>query len=88
MLVQKYGSVCRMTEMRKVTAFLPAKLLDQVQSGTGLGVTETLRVALQQLAHNQACERLLALRGQVDTSDFDLDALREDRDPSAMEPPV
>jgi hypothetical protein len=80
--------MCRMTEMRKVTAFLPAKLLDAVQAGTGQGVTETLRIALQQLAHNQACDRLLALEGKVDMSDFDLEVLREDRDLDSMGPPA
>jgi len=68
-----------MSEMRKITAFLPAELLAHAQTNTGAGVTETLRAALE--AFNRAAwyRRMLELEGKV-TIDIDLDALREDRE--------
>ena len=63
---------------RKVTAFLPAKLLADAQVIAGAGVTETLRAALE--AFNRAAwyRRMLELAGKV-AIELDLDALREDR---------
>jgi hypothetical protein len=71
--------MCRMTEMRKITAFVPAGTLAAAQSRTGEGVTETVRVALEKLAREGFYERLRALRGKV-KFDVSLDALREDRE--------
>jgi hypothetical protein len=68
-----------MADMKKITAFIPVQLLKSAQDYTGAGVSETLRQALQQLAHAQACRELLALEGKVHL-DIDLDALREDRE--------
>ena len=68
-----------MTEMRKITAILPAKLLAASQAATGEGVTETLRRALEAMNHADWCRRMLALEGRVPL-DIDLDALREDRE--------
>lgn len=67
-----------MTEMRKITAFLPAKLVATAQSATGEGVTETLRRALEALNHAEWCRKMLELEGQVPL-ELDLDALRADR---------
>jgi hypothetical protein len=69
-----------MTEMRKITAFVPAGLLKSAQAYTGAGVTETLRQALEGLAYRRFYEGLRSLRGKVDLSDFDLERLREDRE--------
>ncbi|MDB5483992.1 MAG: hypothetical protein JWO83_5045 [Caulobacteraceae bacterium] len=68
-----------MSEIRKVTAFLPAKLLADAQVIAGAGVTETLRAALE--AFNRAAwyRKMLELEGKV-AIDIDLDALREDRE--------
>lgn len=74
-----YGNFRRMTEMRKITAFVPAKLLESAQAYTGEGVTETLRQALEKLSHQAFYERLKALKGKV-KFDIDLDELREDRE--------
>jgi len=68
-----------MGDMRKITAFLPSELLASAQAYTGEGVTETLRLALEQLAHAAWCRRMLELEGKV-TFDIDLEALREDRE--------
>ena len=67
-----------MGEMRKITAILPTRLLAAAQEATGEGVTETLRRALETLAHSDWSRRMLALEGRV-TLDVDIDALREDR---------
>lgn len=75
----RYGKFHRMTEMRKITAFLPTDLLATAQASTGEGVTETLRQALEHLAHAAWSRRMLALEGKVKL-DIDLEALREDRE--------
>jgi hypothetical protein len=67
-----------MSAMRKITAHLPANLLDQAQQATGKGVTETLRIALEQLAVSKAYAEFRKMRGKVHLS-IDLDELREDR---------
>ena len=59
-----------MSEMRKITAILPAELLTCAMEATGLGLTETLRQALRDLNHRAASLRLLTMRGKVD---FELD---------------
>jgi len=68
-----------MTEMRKITAFVPARILEAAQAHTGAGVTETLRIALEKLAHQQFYQRMRELRGKV-KFDISLDELREDRE--------
>jgi hypothetical protein len=67
-----------MSEMRKITAFVPADMLAAAQAYTGEGVTETLRIALEKLGRQSFYERFRALRGKV-KFDIDLDTLREDR---------
>ncbi len=69
----------RMSDMRKITAFLPADLLASAQVTTGAGVTETLRRALEDFNHAAWCRKALELEGKVKI-DIDIDALREDRD--------
>jgi hypothetical protein len=68
-----------MSEMRKITAFVPADLLASAQAYTGEGVTETLRQALEGLAHRAFYDRLRALKGKV-KFDVSLNELREDRE--------
>ena len=68
-----------MGEMKKITVHVPARLLASVQSGTGEGVSETIRMALQKLEHEQFYKGMLALRGKLKL-DLDLDASREDRE--------
>ena len=68
-----------MGHTRKITAFIPADLLASAQAYTGEGVTETLRIALERLAHAEWSRRMLDLRGKVKI-DIDLNELREDRE--------
>lgn len=74
----RYGNLRHMGEMRKITAHVPADLLQRAQEATGAGVTETLRIALEQLAVSKAYAEFRKLRGKVKLS-IDLDELREDR---------
>lgn len=69
-----------MTEMRKITAFIPAELLATAQAYTGEGVSETLRVALRRMCESWAYKRLLELQGTIDleADGVTLDMLRED----------
>ncbi len=69
-LVANAGIHCRMSEMRKITAFLPASLIDTAMASSGLGLTETLRVALREHNHRAASQRLLDMRGKIP---FELD---------------
>jgi hypothetical protein len=68
-----------MGDMRKITAFLPAELLATAQGYTKEGITETLRLALEELAHARWSRRMLELEGKV-RIDVDLDGLRDDRE--------
>jgi hypothetical protein len=68
-----------MTEMKKITAFVPAGLLASAQEETGVGISETLRIGLQKIAHERFYKGMQELRGKVDF-DYDLDASREDKD--------
>jgi hypothetical protein len=68
-----------MSDMRKITAFIPAELLATAQSYTGAGVTETLRLALENLNRAEWSTKMLALRGTWN-ADLDLDELRADRE--------
>ena len=78
-MAPRYGIYCRMSDMRKITAFIPAELLATAQANTGEGVSETLRIALEKLNHAAWCRQLKELRGKV-KFEFDLDELREDRE--------
>lgn len=80
MLASKYGINCRMTDMKKVTAFLPAQLLANCQDFTGAGVTETLRQALEEMARRRAYEGLKSLRGKVHFDPAETDEFRKDRE--------
>jgi hypothetical protein len=59
-----------MGEMRKITAILPADLIDSAMVSGGLNLTETLRRALHDYNHHLASRRILAMRGKVK---FELD---------------
>lgn len=71
-----------MGEMRKITAFIPADLIESAQQITGEGVSETLREALRRLKRADAYARLRAMQGKVDLegdSGITLAELREDK---------
>lgn len=71
-----------MGDMRKITAFLPARLMDSAMKNSRAGVTETLRQALSDYNHRAACQNLLALRGKFPglADELNLQELREDRE--------
>lgn len=56
--------------VKKVTANIPAKLLERAQEATGLGITETLVAGLEELERSRKRSALRLLRGKVR---FDLD---------------
>lgn len=60
---------------RRITANLPAELLDRAQEITGKGITETLVEGLEQIRRRRASERIMALKGKVHLN-IDIDELR------------
>lgn len=68
-----------MTEMKKITAFVPANLLASAQQETGAGISETLRIGLQKIAHERFYKGMLEMRGKVHI-EFDVDESRADKE--------
>lgn len=54
-----------MTALRKITVEVPEATLRAAMQGTGEGVTETVRRALEALATQQAYRDFRALRGKI-----------------------
>ena len=54
-----------MSTLRKVTVMLPKKLVEDSLSVSGKSLTETIRMALQQIAAAKAYKKLKSLRGKV-----------------------
>jgi hypothetical protein len=65
-------------QTQKITAHIPVDLLQDAQSVTGKGITETIKIALLQLAHTQTYDDLRKMRGKIKFS-IDLNELRKDR---------
>jgi len=65
-------------QTQKITAHIPVNLLQEAQAATGKGITETIKIALSQLAHAGAYEALRKMRGKVRFS-IDLEELRKDK---------
>jgi hypothetical protein len=72
------GTYLRMKRTQKITAHVPAELLQRAQAATGEGITETVRLGLDRLASAKAAAELRGLRGKVHL-DLDLAELRRDR---------
>ena len=51
--------------VKKITANIPARLLEQAQEATGLGITETLVAGLEELERARKRSALRMLRGKV-----------------------
>ncbi len=64
---------------QKVTAHIPIELLREAQAATGKGITETLKIALIQLARANAYDDLRKMRGKIKFS-VNIAELRKDRD--------
>ncbi len=60
---------------RRVTANLPADLLEAARKITGKGITETIIEGLEQVKRRRFYERALALQGRVHLN-VDVEALR------------
>lgn len=60
---------------KKITANIPAKLLERAQRATGKGITETLIAGLEELEKSQQRSALRGLRGKV-RFELDLDETR------------
>jgi hypothetical protein len=56
--------------VKKITANIPAKLLEKAQNTTGLGITDTLIAGLEELERSKRRSELRRLRGRVK---FELD---------------
>ena len=63
---------------KKITVLLPADLIKQALTASGLGLTPTLRKGLELVAAKNAYQKLLSLRGKFPL-EIDLDTLRKDR---------
>lgn len=63
---------------QKITAHLPIDLLHDAQAVTKKGITETLKIALTELARANAYEDLRKMRGKIKFS-INLKELRKDR---------
>lgn len=61
---------------RKVTVNLPAKLLERARETTGLGITETIVVGLEEIERRHKRSALRALRGRV-RFELDLEETRK-----------
>jgi hypothetical protein len=61
--------------VKKITANIPAKLLERAQGTTGLGITETLIAGLEEIERSRKRAALRLLRGKVEI-DIDLDKTR------------
>jgi hypothetical protein len=62
--------------VKKITANIPAQLLQRAQEVTGLGITETLVAGLQELERSRKRSALRMLRGMVR---FELDLAKTRR---------
>ena len=56
--------------LKKITANVPAALLERARATTGLGITETLVLGLEEIERGRKRSALRALRGRIR---FDLD---------------
>lgn len=65
-------------QTQKITAHLPVDLLHEAQGVTGKGITETLKIALAQLARANTYEDLRKMRGKVKFS-IDVNEIRKDK---------
>ena len=67
-----------MTGVKRITANLPAALLDEATEVTGAGITETLVAGLELIKRSRAAAKARALNGKLDL-DVDLEISRERR---------
>jgi len=68
-----------MSKTIKITVEVSSDVLKRAQKVSGVGVTGTVRQALEQLAKQAWYEQIRALRGKVHFTES-LESIREDRD--------
>ncbi|MDR2884900.1 MAG: hypothetical protein LBV09_07310 [Deferribacteraceae bacterium] len=66
------------SDVKKVTMYLPRELLERAIDSTGKGITETVRDALAEIIASNASAKIAQYRGKVQMT-IDIDELREDR---------
>ena len=62
--------------IKRITANLPGRLLDDAVAVTGKGITETLIAGLELVRRSRAHHKASALRGKLNL-DIDLESARE-----------
>ena len=67
-----------MTAIKRVTANLPAGLLEEATAVTGTGITETLVTGLELIKRTRAAAKARVLKGKI-ALDVDLEVSRERR---------
>jgi hypothetical protein len=67
-----------MTNIKRITANLPAALLEEATAVTGAGITETLVAGLELVKRSRAAAKARALKGKLDLH-VDLEVSRERR---------
>ena len=65
-----------MSMVKRVTANLPARLLEEATAVTGTGITDTLVTGLELVRRSRASSKAQALRGKLRLA-VDLEASRE-----------
>jgi len=65
-------------DVKRITANLPAALLEDAMKTTGRGITDTLVEGLKRVRRERAYAKALQLKGKVKL-DIDLEASRERR---------
>ncbi len=65
-----------MSAQRKITVILPVKLIEESLRVSGKGLTETIRIALKQVAAVKSYKKLKSLKGKVQFQ-LKLDEMRE-----------
>ncbi|MEM6275163.1 MAG: hypothetical protein AAF735_07975 [Myxococcota bacterium] len=65
-----------MARTKRITANLPADLLEDACDTTGKGITETLIAGLEKVRRSRAAKKASALRGRLNI-DVDLETSRE-----------
>lgn len=71
-MVKSYAN----TAIQRVTANLPKQLLEEAQSVTQAGITETLVEGLKMLQKRRAYKQAMALKGKINLQ-INLDTSRE-----------
>jgi len=68
----------KMQETQKITTNIPKELLAKAREATHRGITETIKIALEQITKAKAYEDILRLKGTVKFG-LNLNELREDK---------